>query len=200
MKDPEFLFYPGDYLTDTQCLSEKTQVAYDRIMCEHMRNICISQKQLKFFTKRLSPDETEEDILDSFRFAARLKIDTFGFNRLCVYRGTPLWQEYIDRGIIEDDRDWYKWFKCSDIDPTILPSEVVNETRKKGYILMIKYKLLHRPVATLGLVRQFMRYMKFSDVMKLISSPFRKKTFTYNPDLPEKMIEQGLDAPIRIAS
>lgn len=59
-KDPAFLFYPGDYLRDTQCLSEKTQVAYDRIMCEHMRNICISQKQLNFFTKRLSDDEKEE--------------------------------------------------------------------------------------------------------------------------------------------
>ena len=59
-KDPAFLFYPGDYLRDTQTLSEKSQVAYDRIMCEHMRNICISKQQLKFFTKRLSPEELEE--------------------------------------------------------------------------------------------------------------------------------------------
>lgn len=59
-KDPAFLFYPGDYLKDTQCLSERVQVAYDRIMCEHMRNICISHQQLKFFTKKLSSDEIEE--------------------------------------------------------------------------------------------------------------------------------------------
>jgi len=59
-KDPAFLFYPGDYLRDTQTLSESTQVAYDRIMCEHMRNICISKRQLKFFTKRLDSDEIEE--------------------------------------------------------------------------------------------------------------------------------------------
>lgn len=59
-KDPAFLFYPGDYLRDTQCLSESVQVAYDRIMCEHMRNICISQQQLNFFTKKLSPDEIAE--------------------------------------------------------------------------------------------------------------------------------------------
>lgn len=58
--DPAFLFYPGDYLRDTQCLSEKSQVAYDRIMCEHMRNICISQEQLNFFTKRLSEEEKKE--------------------------------------------------------------------------------------------------------------------------------------------
>ncbi len=39
-----------------------------------------------------SPGETEKDIKASFRFAAKLKLDTFGFNRLCVYRGTPLWR------------------------------------------------------------------------------------------------------------
>jgi hypothetical protein len=59
-KDPAFLFYPGDYLRDTQCLSERSQVAYDRIMCEHMRNICITQAQLDFFTKRLTDDERAE--------------------------------------------------------------------------------------------------------------------------------------------
>lgn len=59
-KDPAFLFYPGDYLRDTQCLSEKSQVAYDRIMCEHMRNICISETQLNFFIKRLNANEREE--------------------------------------------------------------------------------------------------------------------------------------------
>lgn len=59
-KDPAFLFYPGDYLRDTQCLSEKSQVAYDRIMCEHMRNICITQQQLNFFIKRLDDEEKKE--------------------------------------------------------------------------------------------------------------------------------------------
>jgi hypothetical protein len=59
-KDFAFLFYPGDYLRDTQCLSEKTQVAYDRIICEHMRNITISQQQLNFFTKRLTQEEKDE--------------------------------------------------------------------------------------------------------------------------------------------
>lgn len=59
-KDPAFLFYPGDYLRDTQCLNEKCQVAYDRIMCEHMRNTGVSKKQVNFFIKRLSEDEKED--------------------------------------------------------------------------------------------------------------------------------------------
>ena len=59
-KDPAFLFYPGDYLRDTQNFNEIQQVAYDRIMCEHIRNICITQTQLNFFTKRLNHDEKKE--------------------------------------------------------------------------------------------------------------------------------------------
>lgn len=60
-KDPAFLFYPGDYLRDTQCLSEKSQVAYDRIMCEHMRNIVVSKDKVDFFTKGM--DEAEKKYL-----------------------------------------------------------------------------------------------------------------------------------------
>lgn len=74
-KDPAFLFYPGDYLRDTQCLSEKSQVAYDRIMCEHMRNICISKDRLNFFTKRLNDEEKDEVLstLDSVEGGFRIE-------------------------------------------------------------------------------------------------------------------------------
>jgi hypothetical protein len=60
MKDPAFLFYPGDYLRDTQCLSDKTQVAYDKIMCEQRRKIYIPERLFNLFTKGLTRDEVEE--------------------------------------------------------------------------------------------------------------------------------------------
>src|SRR5664280_1799678 len=119
-----------------------------------------------------SPDETEADMKESFRFAARLELDTFGFNRLCAYRGTPLWQEYVDRGIIDDERDWHKWFKCSDIDPTTLPSAVVNRLRAKGYGLLFLHRIFKRPIRTWKLLRTFGRHMKTSDILKLLYSPF----------------------------
>lgn len=144
-----------------------------------------------------SPDETEEDIVESFRFAARLKLDTFGFNRLCVYRGTPLWKEYIERGIIDDKRDWYKWFKCSDIDPTVLPSETVNRARQKGFVRLFVHRIFTRPIQTFKLLRKFSRNMETANVLKLLWSPFRKRTLTRKPELPAWMIEQGLEAPIR---
>jgi radical SAM superfamily enzyme YgiQ (UPF0313 family) len=144
-----------------------------------------------------SPGETAVDILESFRFAARLELDTFGFNRLCAYRGTPLWQEYVDRGIIDDKRDWHKWFKCSDIDPTTLPSAAVNRARMKGYASLFARRILKRPVRTAKLLRTFSRHMKKSDILKLLASPFRRRTLTRIPDLPARMMDLGLKEPVR---
>jgi anaerobic magnesium-protoporphyrin IX monomethyl ester cyclase len=147
-----------------------------------------------------SPGETETDILESFRFAARLKLDTFGFNRLCVYRGTPLWKEYLDRGILDDDRDWDKWFKCSDIDPTVLPGERVNRARQKGYALLFARRILFRPIQTFKLLRTLGRHMKYSDIFKLLASPFRKRVLNRQPELPARMLDLGLTAPVRAAA
>lgn len=138
-----------------------------------------------------SPDETAEDIAESFRFAARLELDTFGFNRLCAYRGTPLWQEYVERGIIDDERDWHKWFKCTDIDPTALPSAVVNRLRAKGYASLFARRILQRPFRTWKLLRTFSRHMKTSDILKLLCSPFRRRTLTRQTDLPARMTDSA---------
>jgi hypothetical protein len=147
-----------------------------------------------------SPGETEPDILKSFRFAARLKLDTFGFNRLCVYRGTPLWQEYLDRGILDDHRDWDKRFKCSDIDPTVLPSETVNRARQKGYALLFAHRLFCRPWRTWKLLRTLARHMKVCDIFKLLASPFRRRKLNRKPELPARMLDLGLSAPVRSVS
>ena len=145
-----------------------------------------------------NPDETEDDIVESFRFAARLELDTFGFNRLCAYRGTPLWAEYVERGIIDDARDWNKWFKCSDIDPSVLPSDVVHNARKKGYRHLFLHRLTRRPWQTLKLIRSFARHMRFTDIVKLLWSPFRKQALFRKPELPARMIDEGLSAPVRL--
>lgn len=146
-----------------------------------------------------SPGETAEDVMESFRFAARLQLDTFGFNRLCAYRGTPLWSEYVDRKIIDDERDWHKWFKCTDVDPTTLPSAEVNRLRMKGYALLFARRIFRRPIRTFKLLRAFGRHMKTSDIIKMLLSPFRRRTLTRKPELPALMIDAGLEEPVRAA-
>ncbi len=122
-----------------------------------------------------NPDETVEDLRATFDFASKLRLDTFAFNRLCVYRGTPLWQEYISRKLVDDTTDWFKYFKCSEIDPTCLPGEVINRERNAGFRRLFIYKLTHYPLQTFRLLRRFMRFMPIRDVVYLIVKPFLGK-------------------------
>ena len=65
-------------------------------------------------------------------------------------------------------RDWFKYFKCSEIDPTCLPGEVINRERTAGFRAIFVYKLLHYPLQTLRLLRRFTRFMPMRDVVYLI--------------------------------
>ena len=139
-----------------------------------------------------NPDETIEDMNATFDFAARLPLDTFGFNRLCVYRGTPLWQEYLKRGLINDAEDWYKYFKCSSIDPTCLDGELINDVRRAGLRRLFIYKLLHYPMQTFRLLRRFTRYMPLRDVVYLIIKPFLgKKKGATKAEVLSRAVEHG---------
>jgi len=121
------------------------------------------------------PGETVEDIRATMKFAAELPLDTFGFNRLCVYRGTPLWHEFVSRGLVNDANDWYKYFKCTEIDPTCVKGEIVNAERAKGLRRLFLYKLIHYPRQTFTLLRRFTRYMPMKDILYLLFKPFLGK-------------------------
>jgi anaerobic magnesium-protoporphyrin IX monomethyl ester cyclase len=103
---------------------------------------------------------------------------------------------YEERGIIDDERDWHKWFKCSDIDPTVLPSAMVNRARQRGYALLFANRILHRPIETWKLLHTLGRYMKVSDILTLLSSPFKSRALNRKPELPARMIDLGLTEPI----
>jgi anaerobic magnesium-protoporphyrin IX monomethyl ester cyclase len=139
-----------------------------------------------------NPDETVEDMRATFDFASKLPLDTFGFNRLCVYRGTPLWQEYVKRGLVSEETDWYKYFKCSEVDPTCLPGEVIHAERRAGLRRLFLYKLIHFPVQTFRLLRRFLRYMPVRDVAYLILKPFlgNKKGAT-EAEVLSRAVEHG---------
>ncbi|MFQ5891106.1 MAG: B12-binding domain-containing radical SAM protein [Gemmatimonadota bacterium] len=139
-----------------------------------------------------TPGETAEDIRATFDFAARLPLDTFGFNRMCVYRGTPLWQEYLKRGLVNDRDDWYKYFKCSEIDPTCPSGEVVHDERVAGFRRLFKYKIRHYPRQTFWLLRRFLRNMPLRDVIYLIIKPFiGAKSGATNAEVLSRAVEHS---------
>jgi len=57
IKSPAFLFYAGDYLKDTQLLPVKAEIAYIRILCEHINNLTVKHHAIKFITRELDDEE-----------------------------------------------------------------------------------------------------------------------------------------------
>jgi radical SAM superfamily enzyme YgiQ (UPF0313 family) len=138
------------------------------------------------------PDETEDDLRATFRFASKIRIDSFGFNRLCVYRGTPLWQEYVRRGLVSDAADWYKYFKCTSIDPTCLSGEEVHRIRSEEMRKLILYKFTHHPHQTFRLLRRFTRHMPLRDVLYLLVKPFLgEKKGSTKAEVISRAVEHG---------
>ena len=81
----------------------------------------------------------------------------------------------MQRGLVNDAEDWYKYFKCSEIDPTVLPGEMIHRIRSEGLRKLILYKLFRYPRQTFTLLRRFIRYMPLRDVVYLIVKPFLGK-------------------------
>jgi hypothetical protein len=76
------------------------------------------------------------------------------------------------RGLVDDKADWYKYFKCSEIDPTCLTGQEINRERTAGFRRLFRYKVLHYPGQTARLLRRFLRFMSLRDVVYLIVKPF----------------------------
>ena len=131
---------------------------------------------------------------ETFAFASKLRLDSFGFNRLCVYRGTPLWQEYLQRGLVNDVHDWYKYFKCSAIDPTCLPGEVIHAERSRGLRRLMIYKFTRYPMQSFKILRRFLRHMRYRDVALLLFKPFLGKKDGATPaEIISRQIEHARD-------
>jgi hypothetical protein len=82
----------------------------------------------------------------------------------------------------------------------VLPSEVVNRARQKGYALLFARRIFFRPIQTFKLIRTLGRHMKYADILRLLSSPFRRRQLNRKPELPAKMNDLGLSAPVRGAA
>jgi radical SAM superfamily enzyme YgiQ (UPF0313 family) len=53
-----------------------------------------------------SPDETEEEVMDTYRFIAASKLDFVDTYVLTPLPGTPVWEDALARGLVSNDMDW----------------------------------------------------------------------------------------------
>jgi len=87
-----------------------------------------------------SPQETEAEILETYRFIKENPLNLVDVYVLVPFPGTPIWQYALDRGLVSEDMDWEKLnvnFEVSHPNAVIL-SELL--TREDIYRLYNKFR------------------------------------------------------------
>lgn len=87
-----------------------------------------------------APGETFEEIYNTLKFAQKLDIDFPLFNLLGTMPGTDIWDEMVDKGLIDEDKYWEEGVHISDIDPNGVPTEEIS-----NLILMMLKKFFGNP-------------------------------------------------------
>jgi len=129
-----------------------------------------------------APDETREEIENTFNFAQQLDIDVPLFHPLEVHPGTPLWADLSSQGILNEDEHWERGVYASEISPKAVP---LRELHYMIYYASKKF-LLRPNYITLS----FMRLLKSRYKLEIVAnniSKFMKRKFSLSEaiEIPE---------------
>ncbi len=124
-----------------------------------------------------SPGETAEEVKATFNLAERLPINSFAFNSLTAFRGTRLWSDAVDKGLIDDGKDWDKIFPAHEIYPDALDSGALFALRSKLVRRLIVRKITGHPWQALKIIRRFLKCMSVTDIYSLLTSSKRRPTY-----------------------
>lgn len=103
-----------------------------------------------------APDETRKEIQDTLRFARQTDIDVPSFNILHAPIGSPLWNELVAKGFIDEDKYWEEGVFVSKVVPTAVPFEEI------GSMIYEHFKAFYFDPKRL-----------FSEVIRMFTSSFR---------------------------
>jgi radical SAM superfamily enzyme YgiQ (UPF0313 family) len=117
-----------------------------------------------------SPGETLEDVKSTFNMAERLPLNSFGFNSLTAFRGTRLWNDAVERGLIDEDKDWDKMFPAHEIYPDAPDSKALFALRSELVKRLIRHKLTRHPLEALKIMGRFLKCMSLKDIYRLLTS------------------------------
>lgn len=73
-----------------------------------------------------APDETRKEIQNTLQFAQKIDIDVPSFNILCAPVGSPLWNELVAKGFVDENKHWEEGVFVPNVVPTAVPFEEVS--------------------------------------------------------------------------
>ena len=124
-------------------MNKKTKIVHIEKAVGHARDAGIGIIHGFFIVG--SPGETVEDVHQSFAFAEKIGINSFNFNSLTAFRGTPLWQDAVDRGLVDEEKDWDKMFPVHSIHPDTIDSKTLFSLRSKLVNRLVRRKIMKHP-------------------------------------------------------
>ena len=78
-------------------------------------------------------DETREEIQNTIDFAKRIPLDIPQFNILCAYPGNDIWNEFVEKGLLDVEKYWETGVNVSNIAPTAVPLEEIRRMLNKAF-------------------------------------------------------------------
>ena len=72
-----------------------------------------------------APDETRSEIQNTLQFAQKLDIDVPSLNILGAFSGTDIWNDFVARGLINEDQCWETSIYVPKVSPYTVPFEEI---------------------------------------------------------------------------
>ena len=117
-----------------------------------------------------SPGETPEEVEKTFAFAEQIEINSFNFNSLIAFRGTPLWRDAVARGLINEEKDWDKMFPVHSIYPDAIHSKTLFPLRSRLVKRLVRRKVMKHPREAAKIFSRFLECMSPQDIYRLLTS------------------------------
>jgi len=117
-----------------------------------------------------SPGESIEDVRRTFAFADLIAINSFNFNSLTAFRGTPLWRDSVARGLIDEEKDWDKMFPVHSIHPDTIDSKTLFALRSRLVRRLVRRKIMKNPLGAGKVILRFLQSMSLFDLYLLLTS------------------------------
>jgi anaerobic magnesium-protoporphyrin IX monomethyl ester cyclase len=131
-----------------------------------------------------APGETYSEIYNTLKFAQKLDIDFPVYNLLGTMPGTDIWDEMVEKKILDEDKYWEEGVHISDIDPNGVPTEKISNL----ILEMLKQFFMNPKYMIKAIYRSTTSSYKFFSMLKIVSQNVKNfenfhgvKSF-WNPD------------------
>ena len=116
-----------------------------------------------------APSETLLEVYNTLKFAQKLEIDFPVFNLLGTMPGTDIWDEMVEKKILDVDKYWEEGVHISDIDPNGVPTETISNL----ILVMLKQFFMNPKYILKALYRSVTSYYKITTVFNILIQNIR---------------------------